>query len=109
MNTLDKIGDQPNPVGGFTKERIALRRAIAMGYNLADQIRIHPQEPGDQGRVPDSAGRHRPTSRRGRTTSSTTPPVRTRCSTGSATRRAAMGFRTQPDGNRCPALFDDTG
>ena len=40
MNTLDKIGDQPNPLGGFTKERIALRRAVAMAYNLSDQIRI---------------------------------------------------------------------
>ena len=40
MNTLDKIGDQPNPLGGFTRERIALRRAIAMAYNLGDQIRI---------------------------------------------------------------------
>ncbi|MEO7760628.1 MAG: ABC transporter substrate-binding protein, partial [Casimicrobiaceae bacterium] len=40
MNTLDKIGDQPNPVGGFSKERIALRRAIGMAYNLDDHIRI---------------------------------------------------------------------
>ena len=40
MNTLDKIGDQPNPVGGFSKERIALRRAIGMAYNVDDQIRI---------------------------------------------------------------------
>ncbi|MEP6701629.1 MAG: ABC transporter substrate-binding protein [Betaproteobacteria bacterium] len=40
MNTLDKIGDQPNPLGGFSKERIALRRAIGMAYNLDDHIRI---------------------------------------------------------------------
>ena len=40
MNTLDKIGDQPNPLGGFSRERIALRRAIAMAYNLVDQIKI---------------------------------------------------------------------
>ena len=62
MNTLDKIGDQPNPLGGFTKERIALRRAIAMAYNLGDQIRIirknqavkaeYPIPPGVTGHEP---------------------------------------------------------
>jgi ABC-type transport system substrate-binding protein len=40
FNMQDKIGDAPNPVGGFTKEHIALRRAIAMSYNVDDQIRI---------------------------------------------------------------------
>ena len=40
FNMLDKVGDVPNPVGGFSKERIALRRAIAMSYNIDDQIRI---------------------------------------------------------------------
>jgi len=40
FNMLDKVGDAPNPVGGFSKERIALRRAIAMSYNIDDQIRI---------------------------------------------------------------------
>ena len=27
-------------VGGFSKERIALRRAIAMSYNIEDEIRV---------------------------------------------------------------------
>jgi peptide/nickel transport system substrate-binding protein len=40
FNMQDKIGDQPNPVGGYSKERIALRRAIAMSYSVDDQIRI---------------------------------------------------------------------
>ncbi|HEX9434402.1 MAG TPA: ABC transporter substrate-binding protein, partial [Burkholderiales bacterium] len=40
FNMLDKIGDTPNPVGGFSKERMALRRAIAMSYKIDDQIRI---------------------------------------------------------------------
>jgi ABC-type transport system substrate-binding protein len=40
FNMQEKIGDQPNPVGGFSKERIALRRAIAMAYKIDDQIRI---------------------------------------------------------------------
>jgi peptide/nickel transport system substrate-binding protein len=40
FNTQEKIGEQPNPVGGFSKEKIALRRAIAMAYKIDDQIRI---------------------------------------------------------------------
>jgi oligopeptide transport system substrate-binding protein len=40
FNMQDRIGDQPNPVGGYSKERIALRRAIAMSYSVDDQIRI---------------------------------------------------------------------
>lgn len=40
FNMLEKIGDQPNPVGGFGREKIALRRAIAMAYKVDDQIRI---------------------------------------------------------------------
>jgi ABC-type transport system substrate-binding protein len=40
FNMQEKIGDTPNPVGGFGKDRIALRRAIAMSYKVDDQIRI---------------------------------------------------------------------
>jgi oligopeptide transport system substrate-binding protein len=40
FNMQDKIGDAPNPVAGFGKDRIALRRAIAMSYKIDDQIRI---------------------------------------------------------------------
>ena len=40
FNVQEKIGDQPNPVGGFSLEKIALRRAIAMAYKIDDQIRI---------------------------------------------------------------------
>ena len=40
FNMLDKIGDKPNPVGGYTLEKIALRRAIAMAYKIDDQIRV---------------------------------------------------------------------
>jgi len=40
FNMQERIGDQPNPVGGFGKERIALRRAIAMAFKVDDQIRI---------------------------------------------------------------------
>jgi oligopeptide transport system substrate-binding protein len=40
FNMQEKIGDQPNPVGGYSLERIALRRAIAMAYKIGDRIRI---------------------------------------------------------------------
>ena len=40
FNMSGKIGDAPNPLAGFSKEKIALRRAIAMAYNVDDQIRI---------------------------------------------------------------------
>src|SRR5260221_7095168 len=40
FNMQEKIGDQPNPVFGYSKEKIALRRAIAMAYKIDDQIKI---------------------------------------------------------------------
>ena len=62
FNTQEKIGDEPNPLGGFSREKIALRRAIAMAYNVEDQIRIirkgqairaqYPIPPGVAGHEP---------------------------------------------------------
>ncbi len=40
FNMQETIGGQPNPLGGYTREKIALRRAIAMAYKIDDQIRI---------------------------------------------------------------------
>ncbi len=40
FNMQERIGGHPNPVGGLGKERIALRRAIAMAYKVDDEIRI---------------------------------------------------------------------
>jgi oligopeptide transport system substrate-binding protein len=63
FNMLDKIGDEPNPVGGYSLEKIALRRAIAMAYKIDDQIRIirkgqavraeYPIPPGIAGHDPN--------------------------------------------------------
>jgi ABC-type transport system substrate-binding protein len=63
FNMQERIGDRPNPVGGFAPERIALRRAIAMAYKVEDQIRIirkgqavrahYPIPPGVAGHDPD--------------------------------------------------------
>jgi ABC-type transport system substrate-binding protein len=62
FNMQEKIGDQPNPVGGYSLEKIALRRAIAMAYKIGDRIRIlrkgqavraeHPIPPGIAGHDP---------------------------------------------------------
>ena len=62
FNMLEKIGDQPNPVGGYSLERIALRRAIAMADKTSDRIRVlrkgqavraeHPIPPGIAGYDP---------------------------------------------------------
>ncbi len=40
FNTQEKIGGELNPLGGFGKEKIALRRAIAMAYRMDDHIRV---------------------------------------------------------------------
>jgi ABC-type transport system substrate-binding protein len=63
FNMQDKIDGKPNPVGGFAKERMALRRAIMMSYKIDDQIRIirkgqavrakYPIPPGVVGHDPD--------------------------------------------------------
>ena len=63
FNTQERIGNEPNPVGGFSEEKIALRRAIAMAYKVDDQIRIirkgqairaeYPIPPGVAGHEPD--------------------------------------------------------
>ena len=63
FNMEDKINGVPNPVGGFSKERMALRRAIMMSYKIDDQIRIirkgqavrakYPIPPGVVGHDPD--------------------------------------------------------
>ncbi len=40
FNMQDTIDGKPNPVGGFSLEKLALRRAIAMSYKIDDEIRI---------------------------------------------------------------------
>ncbi len=66
FNMQETIGGQPNPLGGFGKEKIALRRAIAMAYRIEDQIRIirkgqairarYPIPRGIAGHDPEYAG-----------------------------------------------------
>jgi ABC-type transport system substrate-binding protein len=40
LNTAEKIGEEPNALGGFSPERVALRRAIAMAWRIDEQILI---------------------------------------------------------------------
>lgn len=66
FNMSEKIGDEPNPLGGFGRERIALRRAIAMAYRIDDQIATirrgqsvkveYPIPPGVAGHQPGYRG-----------------------------------------------------
>lgn len=66
FNMSEQIGGEPNPLGGFGKERIALRRAIAMAYRIDDQIATirrgqsvkadYPIPPGVAGHQPGYRG-----------------------------------------------------
>ncbi|HSN20521.1 MAG TPA: ABC transporter substrate-binding protein [Usitatibacter sp.] len=40
FNMRSEIGGKPNAVGGYTPERVALRRAIALGFRIDDEIAI---------------------------------------------------------------------
>jgi ABC-type transport system substrate-binding protein len=40
LNVAETIDGKPNPIGGYTPERIALRRAISMGYRIDEQVSI---------------------------------------------------------------------
>jgi ABC-type transport system substrate-binding protein len=97
FNTQETIGGEPNPLGGFSKERIALRRAIAMAYRIDDQIRIirkgqavkaeYPIPPGVAGHDPNykSSIQYDP-----RTANALLDRF--------GYKRGADGYRAQPDG-----------
>jgi oligopeptide transport system substrate-binding protein len=97
FNTQERIGDQINPLGGFTPEKIALRRAIAMAYNVEDQIRIirkgqavrahYPIPPGVAGHEPEF-----------RSAIPYAPRLANALLDHFGYRRDAEGYRTQPDG-----------
>ena len=75
-------------VGGYTPEKVALRRAIAMAYNVDDEIRVHPAGPGHARHAGRAAGHDRPRRVARHAAQGTTSPARRRCSTGSATSTA---------------------
>jgi oligopeptide transport system substrate-binding protein len=40
FNLLPEVDGRPNPVGGYSPERVALRRAIALAFRIEDQVAI---------------------------------------------------------------------
>ena len=40
FNMLPVVDGRPNPLGGYSPERVALRRAIALGFRIEDQVAI---------------------------------------------------------------------
>ncbi|HET7160020.1 MAG TPA: ABC transporter substrate-binding protein, partial [Burkholderiales bacterium] len=97
FNMRERIGDQPNPVGGLAPEKIALRRAIAMAYNVDDQIRIIRK--GQAARVsfpvPPGVAGHDP---HYRTIIPYSPQLANALLDKFRYRKGRDGYRTQPDG-----------
>lgn len=84
-------------VGGFAKEKVALRRAIIMGYNLDEEIRVIRRNQAVPAQMPIPAGvvGHDPTYR-------SINPYNPALANGLLDRfgykKGADGYRTQPDG-----------
>jgi ABC-type transport system substrate-binding protein len=97
FNMQEKIGDQPNPVGGFSKEKIALRRAIAMAYKIDDQIRIirKGQAVRAQFPIPPGVAGHDPNYR---SSIPYDPQTANALLDRFGYKKAADGYRTLPDG-----------
>ena len=97
FNTQESIGGKPNPVGGFSKERIALRRAIAMAYKIEDQIRIirNGQAVRAQFPIPPGVAGHDPNYRYGIPYD---PRLANALLDRFGYRKGPDGYRAQPDG-----------
>jgi ABC-type transport system substrate-binding protein len=107
FNMAERIGEQANPVGGFSKERIALRRAIAMAYNVEDQIRIirKGQAIRAQFPVPPGVAGHDPSFRAG---ISHDPRIANALLDRFGYRKGADGYRAQPDGTPLAIRYSST-
>jgi ABC-type transport system substrate-binding protein len=84
-------------VGGFSKEKIALRRAIIMGYNLEDEIRVVRKYQAVAAEMPIPAGvvGHDPGYR---SINRYDPALANRLLDRFGYRKGADGYRTLPDG-----------
>jgi ABC-type transport system substrate-binding protein len=84
-------------VGGFAKEKIALRRAIIMAYNLEEEIRVIRKFQAVQAHMPIPVGvvGHDPSYR---TINAYDPALANRLLDRFGYRRGADGYRTLPDG-----------
>lgn len=99
FNTQERIGDQPNPLGGFSPEKIALRRAMAMAYNVEDQIRIIRKGQAVRAHypIPPGVAGHEPRFRSG---IAYDPPLANALLDQFGYRRGADGYRTDHDGKQ---------
>ena len=84
-------------VGGFSKEKIALRRAIIMGYNLQDEIRVIRKHQAVAAQMPIPAGvvGHDPSYR---TINPYDPALANKLLDYFKYTRGKDGYRTLPDG-----------
>jgi ABC-type transport system substrate-binding protein len=107
FNMSEKLGDQPNPLAGFSKEKIALRRAIAMAYKVDDQIRIirKGQAVRVQFPVPPGVAGHDP---QYRSSIPYSPQLANALLDRFGYRRAPDGFRTLPDGKPLAIRYSST-
>ena len=107
FNMHETIGNQPNPVAGLGKERIALRRAIAMAYNVDDQIRVirKGQAVRAQFPVPPGVAGHDPRYRSGIPYS---PQLANALLDKFAYKRGPDGYRTQPNGTPLVIRYSST-
>jgi len=86
-------------VGGFSKEKIALRRAVIMGYNLEEEIRIVRKYQAVAAQMPIPVGvvGHDP---KYRSINHYDPVLANKLLDYFGYKKGADGFRTLPDGKR---------
>jgi ABC-type transport system substrate-binding protein len=84
-------------VGGFSKEKIALRRAIAMGYNLDEEIRVIRKYQAVRAimPIPEGVVGH---DANWKPLTSYDPPLANKLLDHFGYKKAADGYRTLPDG-----------
>jgi ABC-type transport system substrate-binding protein len=84
-------------VGGFSKEKIALRRAVIMGYNLEEEIRVIRKYQAVQAQMPIPVGvvGHDPSYR---SINQYDPVLANKLLDYFGYKKGADGYRTMPDG-----------
>jgi ABC-type transport system substrate-binding protein len=107
FNMRERIGNQPNPVSGFSVERIALRRAIAMAYSVDDHIRIVRKGQAIRAHypIPPGVAGHDPRYRSGIPHD---PRLANALLDRFGYRRGQDGFRAQPDGKPLVIRYSST-
>jgi ABC-type transport system substrate-binding protein len=107
FNMQERIGGQPNPVGGFAEDRIALRRAIAMSYSVDDQVRILRKGQAVRANypIPPGVAGHDP---RYRSHIPYDPRAANALLDRYGYRKGPDGYRTRPDGTPLVVRYSST-